>query len=282
MSTRGAFGFLIEGRLKVGYNHCDSYPCGRGAEFAQSLGELSPERLRGVVQRLVLLPKIPYDAAGLNLGALGPTLADGLERFVQESPESPQAERIKAGIGSKPLAFWLDSLRAGDASEADCLRFVEELAEANASASNSGSGLWTDGFPVMKDSSGFLKDSLMCEWAWIANLDEGVLEVYRGFNQNPRAPGRYAAERHRETSAYCGVRLAERIPFSWLRASANLGVWAEAFNSLDKYCDEEIAQEWAEEHEGDPGTGMWLALRESWALEGAIPIVESSQRARQI
>lgn len=46
---------------------------------------------------------------------------------------------------------------------------------------------------VMIDSAGFLADSLFCEWAYVINLDDCVLEVYRGFQSEPHSKGRYAA-----------------------------------------------------------------------------------------
>lgn len=35
------------------------------------------------------------------------------------------------------------------------------------------------------DSSEFAKNSLFCEWAYVVDLDKGVLEVYRGYNREP-------------------------------------------------------------------------------------------------
>jgi len=43
----------------------------------------------------------------------------------------------------------------------------------------------------MVDGIDFIKDSLFCEWAYLINLDRGVLEVYRGFQHKP-AKNRYA------------------------------------------------------------------------------------------
>ncbi len=68
---------------------------------------------------------------------------------------------------------------------------------------------YLEGLDVMLDSHEFLADSLFCEWAYIINLDEGVLEVYRGFNENPKAPGRYAGLREGD---YCGVALVKSVP----------------------------------------------------------------------
>jgi hypothetical protein len=79
----------------------------------------------------------------------------------------------------------------------------------------------------MVDGAGFLRDSLFCEWAYIVNLDDddGVLEVYRGFNKNPQATGRYA-ELQRElrdyeiangsTPEWYGVVLIDTIPLDEL------------------------------------------------------------------
>jgi hypothetical protein len=45
---------------------------------------------------------------------------------------------------------------------------------------------------LMIDSASFIKDSLFCEWAYIINLDRGVLEVYRGFQTKKPKKNRYA------------------------------------------------------------------------------------------
>lgn len=37
----------------------------------------------------------------------------------------------------------------------------------------------------MIDNNNFIKQSLFCEWAYIVNLDEEVLEVYKGFQESP-------------------------------------------------------------------------------------------------
>jgi hypothetical protein len=39
----------------------------------------------------------------------------------------------------------------------------------------------------------FGRDSLYCEWGYVVDLDEGVLEVYEGFVNAPHSEGRFAA-----------------------------------------------------------------------------------------
>lgn len=60
--------------------------------------------------------------------------------------------------------------------------------------------------PFMLNYIDFLYDSLFCEWAYIINLDENVFEVYKGFNKNPYASGRYSSKKDDTDSGYCGVK----------------------------------------------------------------------------
>jgi hypothetical protein len=64
----------------------------------------------------------------------------------------------------------------------------------------------------MINNASFLHDSLFCEWAYIVNLDENLLEVYRGFTTSPKAAGRYAARHAGYKTEYYGVRLIHTYP----------------------------------------------------------------------
>lgn len=74
---------------------------------------------------------------------------------------------------------------------------------------------WNDGLCKfnynIKDYKDFLKDSLFCEYAYIINLDSGMLEFYTGFNKDPNAPGRYAKFSTDEHNRYFGVRLEKEL-----------------------------------------------------------------------
>ena len=76
----------------------------------------------------------------------------------------------------------------------------------------------TGGVDHMIEYSGFMANSLFCEWAYILNMDERSLEIYRGFNKDPEAPGRYAALGEGDDMGYRGVRLYTVLPFSHLRS----------------------------------------------------------------
>ena len=44
----------------------------------------------------------------------------------------------------------------------------------------------------IEDASDFARDSLFCEWGYLANLDTNRLEVYKGFNKE-EAVGRFSS-----------------------------------------------------------------------------------------
>jgi len=56
--------------------------------------------------------------------------------------------------------------------------------------------VYKKGLKYMIDSRQFLFNSLWCEWAYIINLDEEVLEIYKGLQTMPHE------------SRYCGVKLS--------------------------------------------------------------------------
>jgi len=69
----------------------------------------------------------------------------------------------------------------------------------------------------MIDYRKFLFDSLFCEWAYIINLDGEQLEVYKGFNGNVSAPGRYAGRSAIGEGKYAGVCLEREILLKEIR-----------------------------------------------------------------
>ena len=77
-----------------------------------------------------------------------------------------------------------------------------------------GLNAYLQGLPYMIDSSGFLLDSLFCEYAYIINLDEQVLEFYCGFNKKAsNRKGRYAHIKE-DDNKYYGIALIKKYPLS--------------------------------------------------------------------
>ena len=73
-----------------------------------------------------------------------------------------------------------------------------------------------NGRPVyMENNAEFIKDSLFCEYAYIANLDTKMLEFYVGFQKRPQEGNRYGTEPIEGSSGrkYYPCRLAAEIPF---------------------------------------------------------------------
>ena len=123
MSTRGAFGVLIDGVTKVTYNHSDSYPECLGRDLADQVGNLLNERDVEEVKELAR-----------NL------------RMVEEDekPTSKDKELLKEftnlGVGDQSDEDWYCLTR-------DLQGQLDELLKV---------GVMTNGVP-------FLKDSLFCE-----------------------------------------------------------------------------------------------------------------------
>lgn len=72
----------------------------------------------------------------------------------------------------------------------------------------------------------WLGDSLFCEYAYIANLDEGALEVYEGFQKAPHEKGRYH-DYERGSEGYYPVALVETFK---LNEAMTPDEWVDAVN----------------------------------------------------
>lgn len=77
---------------------------------------------------------------------------------------------------------------------------------------------YAQGLRYMIDDHGFIRDSLFCEYGYIINLDDSVLEFWRGFQNKPQPGNRYRKIRGYD---WYPCRLAksfplEDIPKNWL------------------------------------------------------------------
>jgi hypothetical protein len=66
---------------------------------------------------------------------------------------------------------------------------------------------------IMPDNLDFAQDSLFCEWAYLINFDTGLIEIYRGFQQDPDAvKGRFA--NGKSERGYTSITLLGTLPFT--------------------------------------------------------------------
>jgi hypothetical protein len=66
----------------------------------------------------------------------------------------------------------------------------------------------------------FGADSLFCEYAYVLDMDNNVLEFYRGFQKKPHGCGRWATMpvvRPEDKEKYYPIKLMFSIPFSEIK-----------------------------------------------------------------
>ncbi len=80
---------------------------------------------------------------------------------------------------------------------------------------------------VLCDKSDFAADSIFCEYAYLVNLDNKTLEVYRGFNKNPLAEEERFFNYTDKASVYgyYPIRLALEMTFDEI--VKNKGDWSQ-------------------------------------------------------
>jgi len=158
MGTRGFIGWAIDGQLKMAYNHFDSYPSGLGVGVLEWLREAQStgDKHAAMVEAVRALRVIPQDAP--------PPTAEQIQEMKRYANPG-----VGGPITNKEVHDWYQLLRNTQGDPAAIL--------------DAG---------YIEDASDFAQDSLFCEWGYLIDLDEGVLEVYEGFQTKPHSSGRFA------------------------------------------------------------------------------------------
>lgn len=83
-----------------------------------------------------------------------------------------------------------------------------------------------------EDGTDFVGDSVFCQFGYVMNNDDQVMEFYKGINTNPDAPGRYTKTGSwvdpDEKKEYFGIRLVKNIPYEIIRSTPEEG-WMQLF-----------------------------------------------------
>jgi hypothetical protein len=203
MGTRGFVGVVVDGEVKIGYNHFDSYP-----------EELGKNTYRAV-QRW-------QDGGG---GEIEHRLGQARALKVVNTSTPPTAEQrddlakfADLNVGDRSLTDWYCLLRntQGDIDAILDCGYVEDAAD----------------FPL---------DSLFCEWGYLVDFDKRRFEVYEGFRKEPTTEGRWAGrEPLREenpvgTTYYPVQRIAD---WDLGRLPATLEEFLETVKKASRYADE--------------------------------------------
>jgi hypothetical protein len=187
MGTRGAYGFRIDRKDKLTYNHFDSYPEILGRKMLEYIVATPLDMMREVASSIIMVDEHSKPDPEL------------IKKYRKYSDLSVSEHRYDS---------WYCLLRN---SQGDLFPYNNNLRH-------------------MIDYNNFPYDSLFCEWAYIINIDTKLFEIYRGFNKNPSAPGRYAKRKIRDNNNYRGVALITEIPLP--------EITAEAIDGLVKKLDE--------------------------------------------
>lgn len=155
MSTRGLFGFRKNGIDKAMCNHYDSYPDYLGRNVIDWLKTVTPEKLNEIFDKIVLVD------ADEKPNEAEKTELDECWLYDYSGEYQEWYSLLHKLQGNPPL--------------------IEEIAD-------------TYGKVYMCDDISFIKNSLFCEYAYIVNLDEGVLELWNGFQTKPWSENRYGTD----------------------------------------------------------------------------------------
>jgi hypothetical protein len=86
-----------------------------------------------------------------------------------------------------------------------------------------------------EDCTDFTGDSVFCQYAYIINNDDQVLEYYKGVNTDANAAGRYAKSGSWTDSTdgktYYGIRLVKNIPYDVIRSTPEAD-WVKLFEEV--------------------------------------------------
>jgi hypothetical protein len=147
MGTRGMIGFQIDGNVIGAYNHFDSYPEVTGRKIAKAVAQITdPTRLDTYIER------------ARNIRCVD----DRDEPTAEDVEQARKLNLIDLEVSGQTVDEYYVILRGAQGD----LKVYLDLG-------------------VIPEASGFGKDSLFCEFAYLYNFDRNVIECFRGVNQDP-------------------------------------------------------------------------------------------------
>jgi hypothetical protein len=180
MSTRGLYGFVADGELRVVYNHSDSYPDALGEDvvrFARELIAEGPAAVAAAKEKVKAL-RVIADEMSVPTPADVEALAPWTKLYVDRRHDdgTPSWYQLTRGTQGDPRA----TLESG----------------------------------YIIDATPFGHDSLFCEWGYVIDFDAEAIEVYQGLQTEQPKAGRWAD--HTPESEYGSINMILKVAFSGL------------------------------------------------------------------
>jgi hypothetical protein len=166
------------------YCHFDSYPSGLGVDVVNFIKNTSVEEMKQIFDKIIMVEEnsLLTEAQFVEIKLLSNYLSNGNFSQKNYSTDWYSALRKYQGV----LDVYKENLR------------------------------------YMINNNEFIKDSLSCEWAYIINLDENTLEIYKGFQTSPHE-NRYT-NNSTENSKYYPCKLIEKYPLSNIEVDEMLNI----------------------------------------------------------
>ena len=173
MGTRGLYGVRKNGVDKCTYNHFDSYPSGLGNDVVKFCANNTVENLNKFFDNIILV------------------LENSIPTEIQIK-ECQKAGYVDLSVSTQSNEDWYCLLRNLQGNFKEYQKCIDSNSKI-----------------YMTDGIDFIQDSLFCEYAYIINLDDEVLEFYEGFQKEPQVGNRYGTK---EDRGYYPCKLALTIP----------------------------------------------------------------------
>ena len=202
MGTSGLVGFAYKGALKVRYNNMDSYPSELGqhvVDFCKNMESLKKET-----------------------GSTGwAVLKDNVQALELVDPsKTPTALQVD---DCKARGFFDGTVNSGKEEWYNLLR--------NTQGADGLERVFEGELPYWTDDSEFAKESMYCEFAYVLDLDNMTLDVFKGYQTEPQEGNPFGTEPHQDVydngqkgEVWYPVRCLASYPLGKIPAN-----WAEVF-----------------------------------------------------
>lgn len=168
MGTRGAYGFRVNEKDKLAYNHSDSYPGWLGRDVLRFVSGSSCEELRQIAENVEMVEESGKPTS---------------EQILECQPWT-DVDEDDSSVGT-----WYDLLRGlqGDLEP------------------------YKEGLRYLPTCGKFILDPILCEYAYVINVDSGKLEFYCSKRElgGKYGEGRYAGKRLQGEKGYGSVLVKE-------------------------------------------------------------------------